>query len=333
MSEQTTEQVVETQTETVVTEVAPVVEIPQHFKALEVENDEQFNERINHYKEVEKNWNEVQTKKSEIDSTFEILKTVEKEPNPEILALESLLEKGISRRTANEILDTTEDEFKANPLKTLMLAEAVKDPKFFAANKDDIEKSIREQYNLPEEGEYEPTAGMKLAALKAVEDINKIKSEVGEAKNPFTLAKTKFAEQASSFESGKKAAATELQAIVAGLTEVTDKQGDAVFTFKVSKEDRAMLESEIEGLSAAFIGSDKEAINKYVVERVRIQKYLSGEAFKEWENTRAADIEQQVTKRLLEGKPVTINRSTEDAKAGEMSPIMKAAIAAGKSTS
>ena len=304
------------------------VVIPPHFAAFGVDSDEAFNEKVNYFKSIEEQWNGFQEKAKNVDETYNVLRAVEETPDEEIAALSAMKKQGMSLSTATSLLSASEETLMANPLKTLMLAEEVTDSKNFAKYKNDLEAALREEYGIGD-GDYEPSAKMKVAAAKAVEKIMQFKNSIEVNKNPFIFAKERLTNEAKAFESAKSEAASTFERVLTGLNEVTDEQNGLKFNLKVTKEELDSILKERDQIASIFASmSPKEAAEKmssYVKERILISKYRSGEVFKAWESSRAADVEQETVKRVLSGNEQPVQRGGAPKESPELSPIAREA--------
>lgn len=323
MSTENTEEVIKSSEDVV---EAPV--IPAHYAALEVDSDEAFNEKINYLKTIEQQWTGFQDKSKTVEETFNILSQVNEDPDTEIAQLSAMKKQGVSLSTATRLMSMTEEDFMKNPLATLMLAEEVTDSKNFSKYKSDFEAALREKYGIGD-GDYEPSALMRVDAAKAVEKVMNFKNSIEVNKNPFIFAKEKLSQDARNFESAKNEAAATFEKIASGLSEVTDVQGESKFNLKVTKDELDSILKEKEQIASIFASMPpKEAAEKmsnYLKERILISKYRSGEVFKAWEQSRAAEVEQKTVREVLSGNDKPINRAANPKNDTELSPIAREA--------
>jgi len=335
MSEANQEVVVETTetTEKPAAEAA-VVETPYYAQFGEFSTEDDFKSWVSQAKEVVSTKDQIELSKADYESKLAILNQIDEEPDAEIVTLQAFKKQGIGIDIATKVV-SFDPEKNDNPLQTLILAEAVSNPnKFNKLGYSGIEAAIREKYNLSEEGEYTPTALMKSDSIDAIDKINKVKSDIASFKNPITFAKEQLQQRSESFEVGRKAAAQEFEKIVQNMTEITDTHGEKQFTFKVTKEEQQVLMNLKDQVASQFPATKEgaEQMRQYVNNYARIQKYMSGEVYKEWESSLAADVEQKVTKEVLNGQALTPNRSGNPPVKGEDSPILREARRQGLAT-
>lgn len=326
---QSTPEVVETQT----TPEAVQAETQAWYATYGYENEDQFRTELEELKGYK-------TKSDEIEQRLTILREAEKpHANETVATLDAFVRKtGIEDISViAKIMTASEETLGSQPMEALKLAMRINSPsKYEKMEKMEggVEAMFRERYNLDMEGEYTPPRQMIADALDAIESIQKIKSDVKVTENPYTFAHKQREEARATFEAGQKVAAEALEKTVSGLTEVTDKQGDQVFTLKVTKEEIQQILKEKDQIATYFHDANtpdgQAKLQKFVHDKLLIQKYLNGEVRKEWENKRAADVEQAATREVLNGQAIEPDRSSNTSSQGEMSPIMKQAIADGK---
>jgi hypothetical protein len=209
-----------------------------------------------------------------------------------------------------------------DPLKALILAEAVKNPnKFKQLGQQTIEEAIREKYNLGE-GEYYASALMKSDAIDAIEIINKTKKEVEDVKNPFTFAKELKSQNQKQIAERQTIAFNEAESYAKQLKEVPYKFGDTEVSLKVSNEEiESILKSQYAGyLGQAFDAATKEgkqAVREWLSNQILIHKVQSGDLGVQIAKSLSAQTEKKVVRDVYNGQPKTVNRvgkTTVDAK-------------------
>lgn len=312
VAEQVTEVAETTTTETV--ETTEQVEIPVYLKLTGTENDDQFSEWVNGAKEVLSAREQVNEMKAKYESELALFQTVDEEPDMDLEAIKALKKKGLDFQTANKIMTLTDEKVSSNPLKTLLLAEQVRNPEFYARNKDDIERSIREDMGLPEEGDYTPTAKLKIAALKAAEELSKMKSEVGEVKNPIKIARESRDAQTKMYAERQNLALAEATAFASELKEVKHKFGESELSLQVSKEE---IDSLLKSGAASYLGytfdtstkEGKQALRDWVASQILIHKFQSGEFATKLVESLEAKVEKKAIQEVHNGQPVTVSRN------------------------
>jgi len=314
--------------ETVTTETEVV---PSWYNThLGVDSEDAATQKLEFYKTLEQQQESLRAKEQDYDSKLNLFAQVEKDPDPEMVALEGLKAKGVPLKVATQIMDVTREELQSNPLEALILAEAMKNPtKFKEMGRAGIEQALRETYNLEESGEYTATARMKSDAFDAILAIENSKKDIAEVKNPITFAKENAAKAQQVIEARQAAAIVELEKVASTMTEVSYKYGEKSIPLKVTREEvDKVFENQKSFLGAAFDTSTKdgkEALKSYVQEQVIISKVKSGELFVEWENSYAADVARGATQESLNGQVKTINRATPEGGKSTLSPIAQVA--------
>lgn len=322
--------------EQTVTAEGQTQEQPYYSQFGEFESEDAFKSWVDEAKTVVNSKGEIEKIKSEYENQLRFLGEAEVDIDPEIATLNEFKKKGITIDVATRVTSFDSEKATENPLDTLILAEAVANPtKFTKLGRQGIEEAIREKYNLPSEGEYTPTALMRSDAIDAIEKIQSVKNSVAETKNPIKFAKEELQKRSLAFEEGKKAASQLYESVVKEISEITDTHGDVKFTYKVSEADRQAAMNLKEQIASQFPATKegREQMTQYVNNYLRIQKYLNGEVYKEWESSLSADVKQQTVKQVLNGGQVTApNRSGNPKSQNDMtkSPIYQAAVRDGK---
>jgi len=221
--------------------------------------------------------------------------------------------KGISPSIANQIVSSTADSLMEDPLKALVIAEAVKNPdKFKRLGQSTIEEAIREKYNLGE-GEYYATALLKSDAIDAIEMIEKTKKDVETVQNPFTFAKELKSQTQKQIAERQTIALTEAESYGKQLKEVPYKFGDTEVSLKVSNEEvESILKSQYAGyLGQAFDTTTKEgkqAVREWLTNQILIHKVQSGDLGVQIAKSLTAQTEKKVVREVYNGQPKTPNR-------------------------
>lgn len=269
-------------------------------------------EQLRSYKELAL---ELENRKRDLDEGFAILQDAD-DPFAGIEEARTLVafgKKGIDASVANQIASSDENGLMQDPLKALILAEAVKNPnKFKQLGKQTIEEAIREKYNLGE-GDYYATALMKSDAIDAIDLINKTKKEVEDVKNPFTFAKELKSQTQRQIAERQTIAFAEAESYAKQLKEVPYKFGDTEVSLKVSNEEvESILKSQYAGyLGQAFDTTTKEgkqAVREWITNQVLIHKVQSGDLGVQIAKSLVAQTEKKVVREVYNGQPKTPNR-------------------------
>ena len=221
--------------------------------------------------------------------------------------------KGINSSVANQIVSSTADSLMEDPVKALVLAEAVKNPdKFKRLGQSTIEEAIREKYNLGD-GDYYATALLKSDAIDAIEIIEKTKKDVETVKNPFTFAKELKSQSQRQIAERQTIALAEAESYAKQLKEVPYKFGDTEVSLQVSNEEvESILKSQYAGyLGQAFDTTTKEgkqAVREWLTNQVLIHKVQSGDLGVQIAKSLVAQTEKKVVREVYNGQPKTPNR-------------------------
>jgi len=221
--------------------------------------------------------------------------------------------KGISSSVANQIVSSNADSLMEDPLKALVLAEAVKNPdKFKRLGQSTIEEAIREKYNLGD-GDYYATALLKSDAIDAIEMIEKTKKDVETVKNPFTFAKELKSQSQRQIAERQTIALAEAESYAKQLKEVPYKFGDTEVSLQVSNEEvDSILKSQYAGyLGQAFDTTTKEgkqAVREWLTNQVLIHKVQSGDLGVQIAKSLMAQTEKKVVRDVYNGQAKTPNR-------------------------
>jgi hypothetical protein len=307
------EQVTNQETEQVNEEVAP--QDSPWFAAYGYENEDSFKseyEQLRSYKGLAE---ELSQKQKEIEDGLALLQEAD-DPFGGIEEAKTMVafgKKGISSSIANQIVSSNPDSLMEDPLKALVLAEAVKNPdKFKRLGHSTIEEAIREKYNLGE-GEYYATALLKSDAIDAIEIIEKTKKDVETVKNPFTFAKELKSQSQRQIAERQTIALNEAESYGKQLKEVPYKFGDTEVSLQVSNEEvESILKSQYAGyLGQAFDTTTKEgkqAVREWLTNQVLIHKVQSGDLGVQIAKSLMAQTEKKVVKEVYNGQPKTPNR-------------------------
>lgn len=258
---------------------------------------------------------EIDTRDLDLKAKMEILQSVEEDPDVEIAQLAALKKKGIPVSIATQAIAATVEELEANPLSTLILAEAVANPsKYQKLGKAGTEAAIREKYSLGDDSDYTPTALMKSDAIDAIERINKIKGDIGEVKNPYLIAKENRENSARAHIERQTQATTEVQSVVKGLKEVAYKFGDSSVSLQVSKEeiDSLLASDGAKALGYFYDPSTKEgkaAIKDWVNAQILGHKFQSGEVGQKIAESVSQQAKKEAIKEVHNGGTVVLDRS------------------------
>ena len=307
------EQVTNQETEQVNEEVAP--QDSPWFAAYGYENEDSFKseyEQLRSYKGLAE---ELSQKQKEIEDGLALLQEAD-DPFGGVEEARTMVafgKKGINSSIANQIVSSNPDSLMEDPLKALVLAEALKNPdKFKRLGQSTIEEAVREKYNLGE-GEYYATALLKSDAIDAIEMIEKTKKDVETVKNPFTFAKELKSQTQKQIAERQTIALGEAESYGKQLKEVPYKFGDTEVSLQVSNEEvESILKSQYAGyLGQAFDTTTKEgkqAVREWLTNQVLIHKVQSGDLGVQIAKSLMAQTEKKVVKEVYNGQAKTPNR-------------------------
>ena len=313
VNDQANDQVAEQVNEQVNEEVSPVNS--PWFSAYGYESEDSFKSEFEQLKSYKELASELEERKKDIEEGIAILQEAD-DPfggNEEARNLVAFGKKGLSASVANQIISSNEESLMEDPLKALVLAEAVKNPdKFKRLGQSTIEEAIREKYNLGE-GEYYATALLKSDAIDAIEMIEKTKKDVETVKNPFTFAKELKSQSQRQIAERQTLALAEAESYAKQLKEVPYKFGDSEVSLKVSNEEvDSILKSQYAGyLGQAFDTTTKEgkqAVREWLSNQILIHKVQSGDLGVQIAKSLVAETEKRVVKEVYNGQPKTPNR-------------------------
>ena len=330
----------ENQNEQVADQVTPQ-ETPQEtpwFAAYGYENEEVFKTEFEELKSYKTRADEIQAKEREIQEGLSLLQEAD-DPFAGIEEAKTLVafgKKGIPSNLANQIVSATPESLMEDPLSTLILAEAIKNPtKFKQLGRDTIEEAIREKYNIGATGNYYPTALMKSDALDAVEIVQNTKKDVETVKNPFTFAKELKAQSEKTLADRQSLALGEAESYSKQLKEVPYKFGDSEVSLQVSSEE---IEEILKSPRAGFLGrafdtttkEGKQAVRDWLSYEVLIHKLQNGDLGVQIAKSLSAQVEKKVVKEVYNGQPKTVNRADKvnlDSK--DLSPAQRDLLSRG----
>lgn len=334
----------ENQNKQVAEQVTPQVtpqETPQEtpwFAAYGYENEEVFKTEFEELKSYKTRADEIQAKEREIQEGLNLLQDAD-DPFAGIEEAKTLVafgKKGIPSNLANQIVNATPESLMEDPLSTLILAEAIKNPtKFKQLGRDTIEEAIRERYNIGTTGSYYPTALMKSDALDAVEIVQNTKKDVETVKNPFTFAKELKAQSEKTLADRQSLALGEAESYSKQLKEVPYKFGDSEVSLQVSSEE---IEEILKSPRAGFLGrafdtttkEGKQAVRDWLSYEVLVHKLQNGDLGVQIAKSLSAQVEKKVVKEVYNGQPKTVSRVDKvnlDSK--DLSPAQKDLLSRG----
>ena len=313
VNEQVNDQVTEQVNEQINEEVAPV-DSPW-FSAYGYESEDSFKSEFEQLRSYKGLAQELADKQRDIEEGLALLQEAD-DPFGGIEEAKTMVafgKKGINSTIANQIVSSTPDTLMEDPLKALVLAEAVKNPdKFKRLGQSTIEEAIREKYNLGE-GDYYATALLKSDAIDAIEMIEKTKKDVETVKNPFTFAKELKSQTQKQIAERQTIALAEAETYAKQLKEVPYKFGDSEVSLKVSNEEvDSILKSQYAGyLGQAFDTTTKEgkqAVREWLTNQILIHKVQSGDLGVQIAKSLTAQTEKKVVREVYNGQPKTPNR-------------------------
>ena len=204
------------------------------FAAYGYDSEDSFKSEFEQLRSYKSLADELTHKQKEIEEGLALLQDAD-DPFAGIEEAKTIVafgKKGISSTIANQIVSSNPDTLMEDPLKALVLAEAVKNPdKFKRLGQSTIEEAIREKYNLGE-GEYYATALLKSDAIDAIEMIEKTKKDVETVKNPYTFAKELKSQTQKQIAERQSIALAEAETYAKQLKDVPYKFGDTKFRYK-----------------------------------------------------------------------------------------------------
>jgi len=309
VNEQVTNQVNEQVNEEVAPQESP------WFAAYGYDNEDSFKSEFEQLRSYKNLSDELNHKQREIEEGLALLQDAD-DPFGGIEEAKTIVafgKKGINSSIANQIVSSNPDSLMEDPLKALVLAEAVKNPdKFKRLGQSTIEVAIREKYNLGE-GEYYATALLKSDAIDAIEMIEKTKKDVETVKNPYTFAKELKSQTEKQIAERQSIALAEAETYAKQLKEVPYKFGDTEVSLQVSNEEvESILKSQYAGyLGQAFDTTTKEgkqAVREWLTNQVLIHKVQSGDLGVQIAKSLTAQTEKKVVKEVYNGQPKTPNR-------------------------
>jgi hypothetical protein len=330
----------ENQNEQVADQVTPQ-ETPQEtpwFAAYGYENEDVFKTEFEELKSYKTRADEIQAKEREIQEGFSLLQEAD-DPFAGIEEAKTLVafgKKGIPSNLANQIVSATPESLMEDPLSTLILAEAIKNPtKFKQLGRDTIEEAIREKYNIGATGNYYPTALMKSDALDAIEIVQNTKKDVETVKNPFTFAKELKAQSEKTMADRQSLALSEAESYSKQLKELPYKFGDSEVSLQVSSEE---IDEILKSPRAGFLGrafdtttkEGKQAVRDWLSYEVLVHKLQNGDLGVQIAKSLSAQVEKKVVKEVYNGQPKTVNRADKvnlDSK--DLSPAQRDLLSRG----
>jgi hypothetical protein len=307
------EQVADQVNEQVNEQVAP--QDSPWFAAYGYENEDSFKSEFEQLRSYKNLAEELTHKQREIEEGLALLQDAD-DPFGGIEEAKTMVafgKKGINSSIANQIVTSNPDSLMEDPLKALVLAEAVKNPdKFKRLGQSTIEEAIREKYNLGD-GDYYATALLKSDAIDAIEVIEKTKKDVETVKNPFTFAKELKSQSQRQIAERQTIALAEAESYAKQLKEVPYKFGDTEVSLQVSNEEvESILKSQYAGyLGQAFDTTTKEgkqAVREWLTNQVLIHKVQSGDLGVQIAKSLTAQTEKKVVREVYNGQPKTPNR-------------------------
>jgi hypothetical protein len=309
VNEQVNEQEVEQANEQVNQEDMP------WFAAYGYENEDTFKSEFEQLKAYKSLAAEIEEKKREVEEGWSLLQEAD-DPFAGVEEARTMVafgKKGINTSIANQIVSSTPDSLMEDPLKALVIAEAVKNPdKFKRLGQSTIEEAIREKYNLGD-GDYYATALLKSDAIDAIEIIEKTKKDVESVKNPFTFAKELKSQTQKQIAERQNIALAEAETYAKQLKDVPYKFGDTEVSLKVSNEEvESILKSQYAGyLGQAFdttTREGKQAVRDWLTNQILIHKVQSGDLGVQIAKSLTAQTEKKVVREVYNGQPKTPNR-------------------------
>lgn len=295
------------------------------------ENEDSLKSGIEELISYKTRFSELETKEREIQEGLELLKDAE-DPYAgldEAKTMVAFAKKGLTPSIANDVMSINPEKVMEDPLKALVIHEAIKNPnKFKQLGKDTIEEALREKYNIGA-GDYYATALMKSDAIDAIDSIQNFKKEVENVKNPYTFAKELKSQAEKSYAERQSLAIGEVQSYAKTIKEVPYKFGDNEVSLKVSNEELdSILNSQVVSfLGRAFDPSTKEGkqgLRDWMVKEILTHKVQSGDFGVQIAKSLSAGAEKKAIRDVYNGQPKTVNRvSKTDIDTKNLSPAQR----------
>ena len=333
----TAEQIAEQEAAAAASEVVVDDTPAPYFSQYGYEDEDSFKSEFESLKELKSTKEQIEQNKRDYEERLGVLMQVDEEPDVEIATLAALKKQGIGIGVATQVMSADSESLEKDPLKALILAEAVTNSKIYnKLGKEATEEAIREKYNLSSEGEYTPTAMMRRDALEAIEKILSVKDGIGETKNPYKIAAQERENKNKAFTERQGLAVNEVSTYANSLKEVSYKFGESEVSLKVSKEE---IDSLLKSQSASVLGhlfdvstkAGKEQLKDWAKNQILAHKFQSGEVGQKIVESFGKEIKKEVVKEVHNGQPVKIDRTgkkTEDGK--ELSAVQRDLISQGK---
>lgn len=293
------------------------VETPQTIWAQwGFEDEDTFKSEFETLREIKTKADEISQKEAYVKEHLDILGEAE-DPFGGVEEVKQILayaKKGLPTNVAMELISTGDDAIAQNPLKALVLAQAIKNPENYKTlGRETIEQAIKETYGIDDD-DYTPSARMKLDAANAIAEIKNLKQSVGDVKNPFTFAKEVKTQKLEQYTTRQTAAVAELERFGETLTNLPYKAADQEFSLKVSSEEvKQILGSGMaQGLGHFFDVTTKDgrqAAQEWLKTQVLIHKVQSGDFAKQIIDSVKANIEAKVVKEKSNGGVVIPDRT------------------------
>lgn len=302
------------------------------------ENEDNFKSEFEQLRELKSKSEEVLTKEKDYSEKLALLQEAE-DPfagNDDIKMAVAYAKKGIGMGLINDINSITPESVDSDPIRALVIAESIKNPdNYKKLGRAVIEEAIRETYGVGD-GEYTPTARMRLDAANAVVSIENLKKSVEDVKNPYTFAKEVKTQNEQRYIQKQQSAMTELERFGSTLSEIAyDVLPEQKFSLKVSNEEvKAILGSGMSaGLGHFFDVTTKEgrdAAHSWLKTQVLIHKVQNGDFAKQIIESVGTQAKKEAVREVHNGGMATPNRTgttTVDGK--KLTPAQQDLIARG----
>lgn len=296
--------------------------IPHQFdySRYDAKDDDDLYNKYDQLKKSHAELSELKPKWEKVAPIVEVADYIKNPFNdPIVQQLNNVMSQGIKDpRLAIEMLTTTTEELRANPIKALTMAKILEDNSVIGMPIDRIERQVRRENGIGVDADFnEIDADLKetieFKAAKALKTIDSKKSEWGQSKDIFAS----WEEQAQTANAAKAKVVEEwgkhLPKIVSGLTEIkmevdAGKLGKIPVTVPVTKEEVSSAMSLMSG-SLSNINPDangqaqlSEALRSVV--RTAKTDQLIVAAIEHYDNTIRASVEQEERKKSHNGGPV-----------------------------
>lgn len=287
------------------------------YSRFGVKDEEELQQRFEQYKKYEEEINDIKPKWEKVAPIIEVADYIKNPFNdPLVQQLNNVIANGIKDpKLAIELLTTSTEDLKANPIKTLTIAKIIEDNSILGMSMDRIERQVKRENGVDISSDFSDLSEdeketLEFKAAKALKTIEAKKSEWSKTNDIFATWQQDAQAQQTAKAKNVEEWGKHLPKIVSGLTEITldvdaGDLGKIPVKVPVTKEEVAsavqLMSGSLSNISPDAQGQAQlsDALKKIVT--TAKTEHLVKAAIEHYDKSLRANIEQEIRKKNHNG--------------------------------